>query len=115
MASKSLTVYLQRPRSRQDQTLGISGGFKNFRGNFLDCLKITEDKSSDNRSSYFRRSAKTQGSKPASQHHFNAKAPELEARVSVPFQCQIAELEARVSVSLQYQDAVLEARISVSL
>ena len=69
-----------------------TAGFKNFGETFVDCLKIIEGKPSDNRSPYFRCSAKTQGSKPylsttsmprhqrlkpASLHHFNDKSQSL--------------------------------------
>ena len=74
VASKDFTVHSRRPHSRQDQAQDISNdcqsnhekyeldqspkyfeirrqpqNIKNFGGGSIDCLKITEDKSSNNR------------------------------------------------------------------
>ena len=76
---------------------------ENFEGSFVDCPKITEDKSSESRVQtpdarlIIATSAVPRHSlKAASQHHYSTDA----------------ELESRISASLQYQDARVETRIS---
>jgi len=73
---------------------------------FVDCLKITEDKSSENRV-YTSDARLIRATRAMSKRG-------LKARVSTSLQCQDAELEARVSTSPHYQNAGLEAHFLTS-
>jgi len=70
----------------------------------VDCLKITEDKSSDNKvHASDTRLIKATRAKPRSR---------ARSSLSTPLQCQDAELNARISTPLQCSGIKLEARLS---